>query len=250
MKYAQSINEVITQLDDVIDWSKTHQSRIGYFASLYKLMTVAVQQGIINKKFDDGPRMEQLDVIFANRYLDAFYSYSNNKPCTNAWCKAFESCQTNNLVVLQHLILGINTHINLDLAIAAAQTCPGEKIYDLQNDFEKINGVIADTSQKVQNSLSNIWFPLRFLQKIANKREEAVLNFSITASRKASWANAVALALVQGTAHSNYINLMDAKVVDIGNRIMKPGIAMSFILKPVLLMETKSVKSIIDILNA
>lgn len=175
MIVANSIDEVITHLDIVIAWSTVNQSRVGYFATLYRRMTIAVQLGIHNNVFADGKRMERLDVIFANRYLQAWEAYINKKPCSTAWCKAFDSCSANNLIVLQHLLIGINTHINLDLAIAAAQTCPGNQIYSLQGDFEKINDVIALTSQDVQNTLCNIWFPLRMLQKISNKREEAVL---------------------------------------------------------------------------
>jgi hypothetical protein len=39
--------------------------------------------------------------------------------------------------------MGINTHINLDLAIAAALTSPGTAIYSLEKDFNKINDVIS-----------------------------------------------------------------------------------------------------------
>jgi len=249
MKDAQTIDEVIARLDEIIADCKKRQSRIGYFAALYRRMTVAVQTGIAQKQFEDGNRMEQLDVIFANRYLQAYAAYITNKPCTNAWCRAFDSAATTKLIVLQHLILGINTHINLDLGIAAAYTCPGDKIWALQKDFEKINDIIAATSQQVQDALAAIWFPLRFLRKISNKREEAVLNFSINAARKASWASATAMALIEGEARENYIAQMDKLVVEIAQRIIAPGFVMGFILKPVLLMESKSVSGLIDILD-
>ena len=124
MIQATSVDDVIAHLDNIIDWSKKKQSRIGYFATLYRNMTKAVKQGIADKTFTDGKRMELLDVIFANRYLDAWDAYVNKQKCSNAWCAAFNACDKNNLIVLQHLILGINTHINLDLGIAAAEACP------------------------------------------------------------------------------------------------------------------------------
>ena len=243
---ATSIREVITELDKIIEWSKLQQSRIGYFTSLYRNMTIAVQQGIANKAFDDGERLERLDVTFANRYLEAWEAYTNKQKCSAAWSKAFDLCNTNNLVVLQHLVLGINTHINLDLAIAAAETCSGEKIYELQNDFEKINVVIAAQSQIMQNTLCKIWFPLRLLTKISNHRQDAVINFSIGQARKASWASAVALALVQGEAHDNYITMMDNTVVKIADRITKPPFFTGLLLKLILMMESKNVSKIID----
>ncbi len=241
-----SIPEVITELDKVIEWSKFNQSRIGYFASLYRNMTIAVQQGISNKVFDDAARMERLDIIFANRYLHAWQAYTQKQKCSAAWQKAFDLCNTNNLVVLQHLILGINTHINLDLAIAAAETSPGEKIYDLQNDFEKINVVIAAQSQIMQNTLCKIWFPLKLLPDISNHGQDAVINFSIDQARKASWASAVVLALVQSEERDNYIVMMDNTVVKIADRITKLPFFTSLLLKLILLMESKNVSKIID----
>jgi hypothetical protein len=86
--------------------------------------------------------MEQLDIIFASRYFEAWDCYINHQNCSRAWQAVFKATEDSNLIVLQHLLLGINTHINLDLAIAAADCCPGDTIYDLQTDFIKINDII------------------------------------------------------------------------------------------------------------
>ena len=75
--------------------------------------------------------------------------------------------------------------------------------------------------------------PLPFSQNIANKREEAVLNFSINTTPKTSWANAVALASITGAVHDNYIILIDNTMFIIAKRVMKPGFFVSLLLKPV-----------------
>ena len=77
--YTQTIPEVIAQPEKIIDWSMQHKSRMGYFASLYRCMTIAVKNKIGNKRFVDGGRMEQLDVNFANRYLEAWEAYTTPK---------------------------------------------------------------------------------------------------------------------------------------------------------------------------
>ena len=112
---------------------------MGYFAVLYHRMTKAILEGIENGSFQDGARMQRLDTIFANRYLKAWHAYTANQPCSRSWKKAFDACRGDKLTVIQHLLLGINTHINLDLGIAAAETSPGEAIHDLEQDFLKIN---------------------------------------------------------------------------------------------------------------
>jgi hypothetical protein len=248
MLRANTVEEVITNLDNIIDWSKAQQSRIGYFAILYRKMTAAVRVGIENHSFADSERMAQLDVIFANRYLQAWDAYVNKKPCPNAWCAAFDAANKKNLIVLQHLLLGINTHINLDLAIAAAECCPGDKIYDLKSDFEKINSVIANLTQSIQETLAQIWLPMRALNKITNKEQDAVINFSIDTARKVSWKNAVQLAGCNAEAKKTQIEKMDNDVVCIADRIINPGFLLSLTLTVIRIRETKNVSAVIDIL--
>lgn len=45
--------------------------RAGYFAVLYRKVTAKVKEGIAAGFFDDPGPMERLDVLFADRYLDA-----------------------------------------------------------------------------------------------------------------------------------------------------------------------------------
>ena len=249
MNQAATIEEVISQLDAIIAWSVANKSRMGYFATLYRRMTVAVQEGITNNIFQDGKRMEQLDVDFANRYFVAWDAYTNNQPCSLAWKLAFDACQNSELICLQHLILGINTHINFDLCISTAACCPGDKIYDLESDFNKINDVIAAQAQLVQDTLSKVWFPLKALTDIANNHEEAVINFSIGTARTCSWANAVALAHTNEQMTNVLTGQIANTVVALGNKVIDPGLWVNLILKPVLLMENKDVDTIIELLK-
>src|SRR5438105_8150490 len=72
---ARTIDEVIEQLNDIINRTRQEQSRLGFFAALYRVVTIKVKEGISAVRFDDGARMEQLDVTFANRYLDALQRF-------------------------------------------------------------------------------------------------------------------------------------------------------------------------------
>ncbi len=249
MNPVTTIEEVITQLDTIIEWSLARKSRIGYFATLYRRMTVAVQQGIINNNFEDGKRMEQLDVIFAKKYFTAWDAYVNQQPFSRAWGNVFNACQNPRLIVLQHLVLGINTHINFDLCVAAAECCPGDKIYSLQNDFEKINQIIEAQSQLVQSTLGNIFPPLKLLTNISNNEEKPVLNFSIGAARKCSWANAIVLANSADSLKNTHLSQIENMVVKLGSKVTDPGISINFLLKPVKWMENPDVYKLIGLLK-
>ncbi len=139
----QTIDEVVSALDAIIQSAYDNASRLGYFAALYRRVTLAVRDGIRAGSFDNGPLMEQLDVVFASRYLDALATFRAGGNTTRSWMVAFRGCDDANLLILQQLLAGMNAHINLDLGIAAAQVSPGQQLTQLKPDFDQINAVLA-----------------------------------------------------------------------------------------------------------
>ncbi len=225
------INAVIADLQSIVNHCKKNNLRAGYFAALYLRMTQAVQEGIVNGLFEDGARMEQLDIHFASRYTDAWKCFLARKPCSTSWQYTFTSSSNTDNIVLQHLLLGINTHINLDLAISAASIAPGGKIHDLEKDFNAINRIIAGLFDDVQECLSRVWAPMRFLARVINGRHEAVLNFSINKARATSWSNALLLANMKGVQQEQHIAAMDHLVTKLGKKIEQPGPWVTYLLK-------------------
>ncbi|MFT5645768.1 MAG: hypothetical protein ACI976_000442, partial [Aureispira sp.] len=105
---AKTIDEVIERLDVIIDDAKKKNSRIGYFPALYRKVTIQVKEGI--KKgdyFENNLRMNDLDVLFANRYLTAYDQFVQNEKTTESWNIAFEKTKHYWPIVLQHLLWGM-----------------------------------------------------------------------------------------------------------------------------------------------
>lgn len=248
MAIAHTIDEVIIRLDAIIAASIQQNSRAGYFACLYRKMTIAVKQGIAKGYFEDPIRMEKLDVAFANRYLEAYDLYLHNKAITQSWLFAFEA-QKNPMTVIQHLLLGMNAHINLDLGISAAQISKGSDIHLLQRDFNKINDVIGSLINSIQTDLEEVCFPMKFVRFIDNKSKDAVINFSMKIARDTAWANAFAISLHPENAWNNYFSNLDKNIASVANNITKPKFSESVILKLVQFFEPKSVAKIITSLR-
>jgi hypothetical protein len=55
MPQAQKIDEVVEALTAIIDDSLARESRMGYFAGLYRKVTISVRDKIAEGFFDDGP---------------------------------------------------------------------------------------------------------------------------------------------------------------------------------------------------
>jgi hypothetical protein len=189
MKPAQlnSIDDVLKVLDSIISRAVVENDTLGYFAALYRQVTFEVKNGIENNFFDDGPRMEKLDVVFAKRYIDAYYSWKDNRPVTQSWKAAFSYCRRNEPIVLQHLLMGMNAHINFDLGIAAAEISRGVNIELLKNDFNKINEILSMQVNGVQKNLSVIWPMLKKILSKTGKFDNFLVDFSMEIARDGAW---------------------------------------------------------------
>lgn len=246
---ASTIEEVISFLDQIIQENKENPNTMGYFAALYHKVTCKVQEGIQNNFFDDNLRMEKLDVIFANRYLQAYTEFKNGTKPTDSWQIAFEKADTYWLIVLQHLLLGMNAHINLDLGIAAAEVMKGKNIEDLHDDFNKINEILSELVHDVQHELSLIW---RFLAKILKKTEKFSLiltDFSMKLARDGAWKYSKLLANSPESNWPQLIQERDVKVIKRAAIVINPGFLIRLLFKVIRLNETGTIQSRIEILQ-
>lgn len=245
----KTIEEVLKKLDEIIAWSKANQSPVGYFACTYRIMTAQVLKGIQQKKFEENQRMTIMDIAFASRYLDAWENYSKGKKCSNSWYLAFEATKNKDLLILQHIFLGMNAHINLDLGISAASIMPYRKINPLKTDFEKINSVISSINQNVQDSLNKICYPVNLVDKLSNGKDNAVLDFAISKARDTSWATAVISSNTPNFLKDSVINIVDYAAAKVASQILNPKLLSSALAKELKKCESNDVVKNIEILE-
>lgn len=229
MKPIHTIEDIIAVLQDIIDESIAQKSPLGYFAALYQKVTIQVKEGIESGFFDDGPRMEKLDIIFAKRYIDAYYAFQANRPTTQSWQKAFFLSMNFWPIVLQHLLIGMNAHINLDLGIAAAEVMEGKPIEDLKSDFNKINTILSSLVSDVEKDLSRIWPFLKKILKFTRKVDNFLVDFSMEVARDGAWKFAVKLANTPKNKIAETIHLRDDSVSKIASLITNPGVIANII---------------------
>jgi hypothetical protein len=238
-----TIDQVIAELDLIISNSVKNNDPAGYFAALYRKVTAKVKEGIVTGYFDNGSRMEQLDVVFANRYLDALAGFSNNLPITLSWQKTFDLLSDKKPIVLQHLLMGMNAHINLDLGIAAAEISKGQDIAELQNDFNRINEILSSLVHEVEEDLSVVWPALKLILKHTGKIDDYLVDFSMKLARDGAWKFATEFSGLQEESHQTAIFDRDIKVAAKTDLILKPGWIASFALWLIRITEKGSVSS-------
>lgn len=245
---AATIDEVIARLDAAIDRARRENSRLGLFACLYRQVTARVKEGIAAGRFQDGPRMERLDVIFANRYLAALEAYQAGRRPTRSWQAAFDAAGAD-LLILQHLLMGINAHINLDLGVAAAETAPGASLAALEHDFREISTLLGEMLEDVQDRITRVSPWMGLLDWIGMRHDEVVFTFALGGSRDLAWNWAQRFAKADPARLPLEIDALDHVVATLANAIRKPHVWVRPVLLAIRLREPKEVGRVLDALS-
>jgi hypothetical protein len=210
-----TIDGVVQALESIVDWSVSVSSRLGYFAALYKRITIAIGSAVSQGKFEDAPRMQRLDVTFATRYFDALNGYfppaQFAKP-TSSWRVVFDAASRPEPIILQHLLAGVNTHIDLDLGVAAEMVAPGGNLAALHDDFNAVNAVLASQVSGVLNEIDELSPALADLYHVLTNNEIFLIDEAVKTLRDSAWTFATILALEPGLAHPVTIWARDQKV--------------------------------------
>jgi hypothetical protein len=247
---ARTIDEVLDQLDTIIAISKREAHVGGYFAALYRRVTAGVKTGIAEGRFEDGARMEQLDVCFANRYIEAWEQHRRGDSPTTAWLYAFRIADAKRGLILQHLLLGMNAHINLDLAIAAAQTAPGVAYPKMERDFMAINALLGALFDDTEYALTQAFPPLRLIRLLNRKpMAEAVSNFSITKARQAAWEAGKQLSVLPAPQQLAEINALDQRTTTLAGMIYNGAYDLTTLYKTIRLAEKAEVAAVIELIE-
>ncbi|MCK3684037.1 DUF5995 family protein [Maribellus sp. YY47] len=160
--------------------------------------------------------------------------------------KAFKQAKNNQLLVIQHLLLGINAHINLDLGIAAAEVSEPGKINRIENDFNQINQVLSSLVEEVQGNLSSIWPFLQKILSLSGKIDNFVIDFSMKLARDGAWKFATDIANHDRLEWPEQISIRDQKVAKIEQIIIRPRKWIQFIIWIIRLSEKGTVAEKIE----
>ena len=245
---ARTIDEVIDTLTTIVDEARDAPSRLGYFPSLYRKVTIRVKERIDDGVFDDARRIRALDVRFANRYLTAYAAYRRGEPTTAVWRRAFDATERWWPIVLQHLLLGMNAHINLDLGIAVARTVSSEELQGFRDDFDRINDVLAELVGDVQRELAEIWWTLGIVDRFLGDVDTAIINFSLGKARDHAWGVAARLVPLDEAQQAAAIARLDADLGQLTRLLRHPGVFLGALTRFVRLGERGTIAKKIDIL--
>lgn len=245
------IENVIDRLDTIVAESRASDDRRGYFASLYKRVTVRVHELIRAGRFENPDRVDVLDDAFAQRYFDAYDAYRSGGTPTRSWRIAFDAATSRRPIILQHLFLGMNAHINLDLGVAAAAISTPADLIALQRDFFEVNRVLAEMVDGVQARLASVSPWIGLVDRFGGRADEALARKAIDVARGEAWK--AAENLIRSADEDDRFERMralDDTVAGVASRIYRPDLVTRVALMLVRRRESRRPRAIIDALES
>lgn len=207
----RSFDEAAEELQNLINWAKEAEHRIGYFAAVYKRTTLALKQAADDGVFEDADSMGKLAELFATRYLTAVNAFFRPDEATlsKSWLAAFEQLDKDEPVIVQHIQAGINAHVLYDLAMAVNVLTSSTDVNRVRNDFLAVNAVLASQTHDMLARVEEISPGLKDFLDAVPGDEARLIGPAITWMREGAWMFVKALELYPGTR-----NLLPSEVQD------------------------------------
>jgi len=191
---------VLIRMTALIDqWEAAHDRR-AIFLGCYRLMTHNMLDAIEAGRFHDGEWVARLLQRFADYYFVALDRFEQDEASTPAvWKLAFDATHDEKVMTLQHLLLGVNAHINHDLVFSlydllqpewASSTT--EQREQRHADHEMVNRIIGETVDAVQDQVVEQFSPwVDFFDKMLGPMDEWLTSQLLSHWREEVWDNAV-----------------------------------------------------------
>jgi hypothetical protein len=160
----------------------------GYFPAMYARVTKAVDDTIAGNGFADGSGMATFARTFAGRYLTP---RSGRQPIPGCWEAAWDVSGDRGLLIVQHLLLGMNAHVNHDLPLVVVDLAHERGGLDaMRSDFDAINRILAATQPQVMHDLES---SSRWVNLASGLGGGRMFDFSLVVARRQAWRSAVRL---------------------------------------------------------
>jgi hypothetical protein len=191
---------VVQRMTILVDqWEAAHDRR-AIFLGCYRLMTRNMLDAIDAGRFYDNEWVNRLLHRFADYYFAALDRFEQDElSAPPAWKLAFDATRDEEVMTLQHLLLGVNAHINFDLIFSlndlllpewAAATL--EQREQRHADHELVNRIIGETVDAVQDQVVDKFSPwVEIFDKMLGPVDEWLTSHLISHWREDVWNAAV-----------------------------------------------------------
>lgn len=185
-----SLEDARVRLDRLEELLRHRGDRRAVFLSIYTNMTRAVKASIERGVFVNTSWMRRYTRTFANYYREAFLSFEQGKPkaVPEPWRIAFGTAVTGDALVAQDAFLGINAHINYDLALTIRDVGVEPNTATKRADHRAINAILGRLIDAQQEILAELYAPgINDVDAVLGRFDERLSLFPLTEGREQAW---------------------------------------------------------------
>ncbi|WP_437735357.1 DUF5995 family protein [Sorangium sp. So ce1335] len=216
VEQAASVDDVQRLLARCIEVARDENSADAYFALLYSWETRDIADAADAGVFDAPDALRRMIVAFANRYFTARAQFRADRPVSGAWALAFRAARSTSALVVQHILLSMNAHINVDLGVAAAETGLSWA------DYARVDAILGRGVSRIQGSLNRTTPVLRGLDFIGGEFDELFTIYSLKAARRQAFALAQRLQAAAVEERPSLVAEADDRALRFGQRLLDP----------------------------
>ena len=226
MERSAGIGALVRRMEGLLDPAR-------FFLATYLRTTRAVAEKLERGGFRDPAWVERWDVAFADLYLDAVEDHQAGRRPPEPWAVAFAAgAAADGLPPLRHVLLGMNAHINYDLAQSLLAVIPSRDfddpglLADRHADHEHIDQVLVARVGAEDTELEALSGPRSRTDRLLQPLNRLATRRFLRESRAKVWANARLLDAARRAGPQAYADrladlerLAAARVAD----LMAPG---------------------------
>ncbi len=209
-------------MDEQLSQWEAAGDRRAIFLACYRTMTANMLAHLEKQFFQDSPWVQSLLDHFADYYFDALLRYENGEETAAVWKQVHDLSKEENISALQRLLMGVNAHINYDLVLSLYDVLHQDwsawsesERRQKQQDHERVNTVIANTIDVVQDNILEPAQPfMAVVDRAFGRLDEYLLSKLIANWREDVWQHASALLEIQDeTRRKTYISELERTVL-------------------------------------
>jgi Family of unknown function (DUF5995) len=196
MERSHDINQLIGRMQALLAPLEARGDPGRYFLATYLRTTQAVEEELARGGFRDPEWVERWDVAFADLYLDALEAAEAGRRPPRPWAVAFGAAGGDRLPPLRHVLLGMNAHINYDLAqslvavISEAEFDDPDVLAGRRADHEHIDRVLVSRVGAEDSELEALSGGRTLVDRLLQPLNRQGTKRFLKESRAKVWANA------------------------------------------------------------
>jgi hypothetical protein len=175
---------------------RAETDRRAVFLTIYTRMTREVRRQLGTGAFENPAWMREYTVTFAEYYRRAFLAFERGRveAVPDPWLVAFGTALRGDALIMQDAILGINAHINYDLALTVRDVGIESDRASKYRDHRAINEILAGLVDAQQQALADIYAAgIADVDAVLGPIDESFAGASLAEAREQAWRVAVVL---------------------------------------------------------